>query len=702
MQTRLFATPLRTWLISAFALVPVVAVFYGVVDRHLLDGAIATQGNVMWKLGLACIGMQLAFWGVFRCRQGLSSLALGAVTFWLLAFVYYAGPQAAFSALVMACVALALVSFLPHAEESPVALRLLLGIAVLVGTLGWLLPFPIHDARIYLPLSVLLLFVRRRCLLGAAAEVRTGWERLAGEQPWALAATTFLVGFASLGLWLPSVNYDDQSAHLILQNQLLRDGYYHLDIFSQAWAVSPWFNNAFHGLSSVLAGEPSRAPANVLWLLIGLSGAYRLARVLGASTGGALMATAIYASHPLTSYFGTTMQVDGVVAAVMMHLCAHLAAEHGRFRDGWKAGAMIGALLALKITNVVYLFGPCVYIAWMALRHRQWRWFGAVVITSVLVGGANYAYAWLITGNPVFPMLNSYFQSPYFPSVEFSDPRWHSGIHWDTLWKLTFETSRYVESWPGAAGVAMPALIGGVLVALARPGAARWITGWVLVAGLILFAQVQYLRYIFPAMAICCVAAIAALETTTGRRGALAVLTLVICIVNFLLMPTTYWVMYNGAWAGLVDNGRDYKSVILREVVPQEVLLAALKERSPTACVLLADARSPFIGTFPGNTLSVAWYDPQLKKAWDWANEDRSGMRWKQTLESLGVSRVMLTSETNPALDVALRQLGATVEDRRSNLELWSIEGAEHAACNRLFVDSRDRAHRLLHPWDAH
>lgn len=702
MQTRLSPTPLQTWLIFAVAVLPALAVLYGVVASKLLDGAIATQGPVMWKLGLACIGMQAAYWGAFRRRLGLSSLALGAVSFWFLAFVYYAGPQAAFSALVMTCVALAVASFLPRADESPVALRLLLGIAVLVGGLGWLLPFAIHDARIYLPLSLMLIFVRRRYLVEAADEVRTGWVRLVAAQPWAMAATVFLAGFASVGLWMPSVNYDDQSAHLILQNQLLRDGYYHLDIFSQAWAVSPWFNNAFHGMSSVLAGEPSRAPANVLWLLIGLSGAYRLARILGASPTGAMMAMAVYASHPLTSYFGTTMQVDGVVAAVMMHLCAHLAAEHGRFQDGWKTGAMIGALLALKITNVVYLFGPCVYIAWMAFRHRQWRWFVAVVTISVLVGGANYAYAWLVTGNPVFPMLNSYFESPYFPHAEFSDPRWHAGIHWDTLWKLTFETSLYVESWPGAAGVAMPALLGGALVAMARPGAGRWITGWILIAGLILFAQVQYLRYIFPAIAICCVAAIAALETTTGRRGALAGLTLAICAVNFLLMPTTYWVLYNGAWAGLVDNGRDYKSVILRDVVPQEVLLTALKQRSPTACVLLADAGSPFIGTFPGNTLSVAWYDPQLKKAWAWANEDPSGMRWKQTLESLGVSRIMLTKQTNPALDAALHQLGAAVEDRRSTLELWSIEGAEHAACSRPFLDSRDRAHRLLHPWDAH
>lgn len=703
MQSPAISPNTRSWIILALALLPAIAVLYGALFGYrLLDRFLLPQSLMLGKVAAACLGVQLFFALAFWRRLGKSALALGGVAFWALAFVYYAGPQAAFSTVVAVCAALSVVSLIPSAAQSNLALRLLLGLAVLVGAMGWLLPFPIHDARYYYPLLLLLLMWRRSHLRNAGVELCASWKRLVGEQPLGVAATVFIAGFASLGLWLPSINYDDQSAHLIMQNQMLRDGYYHLDIFGQAWAVSPWFNNAFHALTALIAGESSRAAANLIWLLLGLSGAFRLARALGASTAGSLMATAIYATHPLTAYFGTTLQVDGVVAAVMMHMLVYLVEEHGRFRAGWQFGAMVGMLLALKITNVFYLLGPCIYFAWMAFRHRQWRGFLLAVLTAILVGGSNYAYAWLMTGNPVFPMLNTYFQSPYFPLTEFADPRWHAGLHVDTLWKLTFETGTYGEVWPGGAGVAMLGLAGGVVVALLRNGPARWVVASALLGGLLLFAQVQYLRYIFPAVAVACVAAVASLDASTRQRTVLALLTLALCAINLFLMPSTYWVLSSGAWNGLVDNGRTHKDTIILDVAPQQAILASLMQRSPNACVLLADPQAPFVGTMPGNALAIEWYDWQMSRAREWSNKDASGARWAKTLEALGVSRVLLTKGSNPSLEAALRQLGATVEDRRYALEMWSMEGPAHSACNRDFIDSRDRAHRLLHPRDVH
>jgi hypothetical protein len=358
-------------------------------------------------------------------------------------------------------------------------------------------------------------------------------------------------------------------------------------------------------------------------------------------------------------------------------------------------------LLALKLTNVVYLFGPCVYIAVKAVRHRQWSWLLAVVAISVIVGGSSYVYAWLTTGNPVFPMFNTYFQSPYYPLSELRDLRWQTGFGVTTLWDLTFDTPVFMEAYPGAAGVAMLGLLGGVLLALMQRGSIRWVTAWFILAGIIVFAQVQYLRYVFPAIAVAGVSAIAALDRAAVHRGVLLAVAAVLCVINILLATTTSWIMHTGAWGGLVHQGRAYANVIVGRAAPHQLILSRLDLRDPGACVLVTD-RAPFIGTLPDRAFSVAWYDPQLNRAKAWSDQDGSGARWKQTLEALGVSRVLIAQAEGPALRNALAQMDGRIEDRQAGMELWNIQGEGRPACRRDFVSSRNRAHRLLHAWDDH
>lgn len=61
-------------------------------------------------------------------------------------------------------------------------------------------------------------------------------------------------------------------------------------------------------------------------------------------------------------------------------------------------------------------------------------WLGAVMalglastglwlLTGAVEGGASYALAAWSVGNPVLPLFNAVFQSPYFAPVNFSDAR---------------------------------------------------------------------------------------------------------------------------------------------------------------------------------------------------------------------------------------------------------------------------------------
>ena len=184
--------------------------------------------------------------------------------------VVYAGIGTVLAGVLLALVALGIGTRLADGVRSP-AIALLVGLAVLAALVGWLLPFPIHRRWVYLLLAALVIAWRARALMTLLRDSVSSLREGASRHPaWAIltiAATTV----ASLGLWLPSLNYDDNAVHLILQAQLLADGYYHLDVQSQSWAVAPWANNVLHAVAAMLAGHEGRAAIAGLWLLQGLT-----------------------------------------------------------------------------------------------------------------------------------------------------------------------------------------------------------------------------------------------------------------------------------------------------------------------------------------------------------------------------------------------------------------------------------------------
>ena len=175
--------------------------------------------------------------------------------------VVFAGWMHVVVSLLLALAALAVASCLRSAREGGIGIALMVGLACLAALVGWLLPFPIHHRAAYLAMASLLVVARWRAL---QAMVRAGWSGMRDAMSAHPAWSILLAGaatIASLGLWLPSLNYDDNAVHLILPSQLLADGYYRLDVQTQSWAVAPWANNVLHAITGMFAGEEARSAA---------------------------------------------------------------------------------------------------------------------------------------------------------------------------------------------------------------------------------------------------------------------------------------------------------------------------------------------------------------------------------------------------------------------------------------------------------
>lgn len=682
--------------------VPVVFTAWGLEATHLLKDVKPSHWQMLTTLLVCCGLAQLGAWLLWRHRLGLRALSLGAGLYWMVQLVYYAGPGEVLAAVLLTAGALAVGSLVLRPDQHGVLDRLLLGIALTVSAVAWLLPFPIHGSRTYIALFGLLIALRWRSLARDIRMVGHGLGEVASSHPLLLALLAVVAGFASMGLWLPSLNFDDNSTHLALQSQLLRDGYYRLDIASLVWSLQPWFNNTWHAMSAMLQGAESRAAVNLIWLLLGITGAYRLSMAVGAGSRAALLAATVFASHPLTAYYGTTLQVDGPTAAILLHLAAVLCAQGIERGSAWIPGALVGVMMALKLTNVIYVLLPCLYITWVALRTRHPGWWGRVVLVAVFTGCSSYVYATALTGNPAFPLFNGIFHSPYFPPESFADDRWLGGIGAGILWEVTFDTSRFMEAYPGAMGVSLTALLGGMVLALVMPGKLRWLMLLALIPAAILFGQIQYVRYIFPSLALMGVLAIVALDALLARWPAILVSAVVLlCATNLALMPRPSWITTGGAWADLVKDGKARIPVLVRGATPHHALLDRMLDRFPEACVLNTDRR-PFTARMSGRALSVAWYDQQMSRAVRWSAKDPQGERWVEIIRALGVTHVVVPQPAvDPALQRALARMGSIREDEEQNLQLWrvpAVAGGGNATCDTRFFDSRDTARRLFQP----
>ncbi|HRA57694.1 MAG TPA: hypothetical protein PLN74_09360, partial [Thermomonas sp.] len=184
-----------------------------------------------WLLGVASVTAMLGVIYAQTGHAGWRHPARWLTLAGMLGVVAYAGIATMLACLLLMLCAAALAPRSPGAKQaSEPASRIVIGLAVLVALVGWLLPFPIHTSMGYRGIAVAICVVRYQSVLAHCKDMWQGWRGLEQEAGSWLVLAVVVTCLAGLGLWLPSVSYDDNTTHLTLPYQLLRDGYFHLDV----------------------------------------------------------------------------------------------------------------------------------------------------------------------------------------------------------------------------------------------------------------------------------------------------------------------------------------------------------------------------------------------------------------------------------------------------------------------------------------
>lgn len=621
-------------------------------------------GESLLLAGLA----SLLAWPLSRWRRWPLATALGVV--WTVVLVAMAGPLPVLAAALVLVAAMALGAWLVGDGDSAVACAA--GLAVFAGVGGWLLPLPLHYAWTWGPLLLALLVWRRRSLATQARMLASAWHGAVTEAPSVATWSILVLGLASAGTWLPTMQHDDVAYHLGLPWQLMTTGRYALDPTHQVWAMAPWAGDVLQGVAQLLAHAEARGPLNAGWLLLACAGLWRLASALGLAMALRWATVALFASLPLVPALLASMQTEAAATATTVLLASLVMQPLAREgRSLWLGALLFALLMALK---PLHALAALPLLAWAGWRHRGTLVPGrllAAAALAVALGASSYAYASVMAGNPVLPLFNGIFQSPYFGAYNFGDARWHAGFDATLGWRLTFHTSRYLEAWDGGFGFVLVALGGAALVALWRRHT-RALALCALGAMLVPLAGMQYARYAQPGLVLLLPALVAALHATLPLQRVRWLL-VGTCLLNLAFQANAQWMLHTGAIKRSIGLlGRD--TALLERYVPERVLAAAIREHARDRGAVLVLSSSHAYAEFGTRGRTTTWYAPRMESASRAAERDASGRAWHALLAREGITDVVLRpSELSPAQRAGLQVAGAHRRLGVGEAEWWQL-----------------------------
>lgn len=540
------------------------------------------------------------------------------------AFIALAGGAlwSAVAVVILAVSAYALGRLL-FSSASVSAVDCLLAGMVLFGTLlGLMAHFPVGHAGVYGLVFALPLLAGWRHVRALVGDT---WARRRADE--ATAPQALLLGSATCGVLLlhflvslmPEVGHDALVSHLFVPAHIAERGMWGFDVGLYVWAAMPMFVDWLYSAGYMFAGETGARLVNFGGLMLLAVLVYKVARWARASPDAAMWGVLVFVTTPLAFTEISSLFIEPIWSALIVGGALALLRLLSGIGDAGKnillAALLLAGALAAKAVTLTVL--PVLALV-VVLGYR--RWFSAAMFGPVIaglaiflcIGAVPYVTALVMTGNPVFPFFNAFFQSPLYPAENFSPPAiFERGLAWDTLYRMTFDSGKYLESTPGASGfqwlmLVVPAFVAVVLARNRRAillgviaGVALWLT----------YEQTAYLRYVFPSVALACAvvaAGLTSLQVAGGRPWRAGLLAASVAVLLNLLH------FHAGTYYGKIDfrviASKSSRDAYLESAVPVRKAVALVNElnlqRAPVAFF-----SAPLTAGLHADALYANWYN---------------------------------------------------------------------------------------------
>jgi len=555
------------------------------------------------------------------------------------------GYMAGFTCLLFMLSMFSLGRFIAHSfskEGWSIAGTLILGLAAYVAIFGAMIHFPVNYRWVYLtllalpPLADLALLTRQQKAKQTISDFITNLNTtLSPIAHWKIAALTTVIGFFSSYSFMCSVTADDNSYHMAMWSQLRAHHQYLFDVVTQIWYTAPFASDVIHGVLSIIANQDARGALNIVLLVTLLSVTAATASHLFSSINIRLLALAFLASTPMLFNLLLGLQTE-LMIATLATTGVYLGINHNISFTERCIGIFLASclLVAMKLPMAAFaaVLGLCLLIS-------DWSNFSQLIrlptisrlaIAAIMVIGMgialnSYVTSYFVTGNPVFPLYNAIFKSPFFNLENFKDNRFTHGPSLQAWWGMFFDSSKFLESKNFITGFQYFLLPFAGIICLAKKIRFQtliYLALPTLVLGGLMFYTVQYVRYLFPVMPIACLLAAGVFYTTPStdstairfsRNTVRSVTAATLISLNLYFMPGVIWIFDQNPLKNLIpsqklENAKSYN--------PEHVISLYLNEHYPHENVLFERGRV-FGALLLGKPFYPDWISPTTLHAFD-------------------------------------------------------------------------------------
>jgi hypothetical protein len=508
------------------------------------------------------------FWAAAGSVLWLAPRWIGVIAagFALIYTVWWSGVAAPFAALYFfgSCFLTGRI----FSRRADAATATLLGMAAWMFAIWIALHFPINTRTTYaIALAVPYVWQARKLPSGGRVLCESRKE----------ASGLALLSFLLMAHWLialkPEVSDDGLSMHLALPMAVAHDHRWTFDFQQYSWSLMPVGGDGIFTAAYLLGGETAARLTNFGLLVLMTAMVIRVSRQW-LPPGRVFVAGALFASTPMVQLVTGSLFVENVWAAMILGASLAIVRfeKEGDAVELRIAGVLFGAALAVKLIAAIYLAPAAVIAIWIAVRRRAVGALLSAALLLAILAVPPYLYAFVKSGNPVFPFINNIFRSPYFDATKsFTDRRFVAPMSWHTFYDSTFRSGMFFEGQGGGAGFQYLLFLIPAAVLLRR----RELWPLLAIGGTAtigLFAFLPNLRYCYPALPLFSIAIASLLDEWPSVTTAAVALT----FVNAWFFPASGW--YQNDFAPF---RRDQVAAALENSAPERKLIDYLNQSAP-------------------------------------------------------------------------------------------------------------------------
>lgn len=627
-------------LVFALSIPALVAYYSPALPFHwnvplLLDAA-------CWALGVLAIAVILKTIGPGYSRQALLTLlfiyiVIGIGIASTLAVIYFI-----VSSYLLGLLALQRVS----TGALAVALfdrALLVGVGFYVCVFSVLIHFPINYQIVYLAILVVPFLLLKKeetrtvVLNALRSNISSGITELQQVPFGMVVALVLLIGYVSRFSFFPSIGFDDNVLHLRMWTELTQYHFYSFDIEHQIWSVAPFAIDLLHSIISLASNSDARGALNIAMLGLLLRAVWMISSSFLDKRLDKALVLLLFCSTPILSTLLTSLQTE-LLLALMVTMGVKVLLEEEAGGANTRSLAILAAAslcAATKLPGMVLGFTLLVAYAPLLLRekinlksdNKRRRLAFYILLMFVLAYAAvqSYIFSWLVSGNPLFPLYNEIFKSPYFAMRNFSDPLYQKGFSLQSFWSIFYNTSAYYESKNFVAGFQYLYLLPvGLIALIASKKTSTRIKLTLIVPtlgfGLIMFAASQYWRYLFPVVPLASVIVGFLLYRLDSVCEGAASGVWIIRSVFVFFIATNVFFFPGVTWYFSIPPQSFYtaqgKARVTEAVAPSKSLTAYLSKDAKNPTVLY-DPSASLGATLLGKPIYTNWYSPKQRDEYD-------------------------------------------------------------------------------------